>query len=83
MPSLDRRIGSGVFEPEQLTALRQLFEEASTLFGASTDSAEADDIALKVLTAFKSGYVDKETMFAALLDAKEKSSPASRFRTDL
>jgi hypothetical protein len=72
MPSLDRRIGSGVFEPEQLTALRQLFEEACTLLGASMDSDEADDIALTVLTAFKSGYVDKETMFAALLDAKEK-----------
>ena len=71
MPSLDRRIGSGVFEPEQLTALRQLFEEACTLFGASTDSAEADHIALRVLTAFRSGYVDKETMFAALLDAKK------------
>jgi hypothetical protein len=42
------------------------------LFGASKDSDEADDIALKVLTAFKSGYVDKETMFAALLDAKDK-----------
>jgi hypothetical protein len=72
MPSLDRCIGSGVFEPEQLTALRQLFEEACTLLSASTDSAEADDIALKVLTAFKSGYVDKETMFAALLDARKR-----------
>jgi hypothetical protein len=72
MPSLDRRIGSGVFEPEQLIALRQLFEDACALFGASTDSAEADDIALKVLTAFKSGYVDKETMFAALLDVRDK-----------
>jgi hypothetical protein len=74
MPSLDRRIGSGVFEPEQLTSLRQLFEEACTLLGASTDSAEADDIALKVLTAFKSGYVDKETMFAALLEARDKQT---------
>lgn len=71
MPSLDRRIGSGVFDPEQLTALRQLFVEACTLLGASTDSAEADHIALRVLTAFRSGYVDKETMFAALLDAKK------------
>lgn len=72
MPSLDRRIGSGVFEPEQLTSLRQLFEEACTLLGASTDSPEADDIALKVLTAFEYGYVDKETMFAALLDARDR-----------
>jgi hypothetical protein len=72
MASLNRHIGSGVFDPEQLTALRQLFEEACTLLGASTDSAEADDIALKVLTAFKSGYVDKETMFAALLDARKR-----------
>jgi hypothetical protein len=71
MPSLDRHIGSGVFDPEQLTALRQLFEEACTLVGTRWDSDEADDIALKVLTAFKSGYVDKETMFAALLDAKQ------------
>jgi hypothetical protein len=72
MPSLDRRIGPGVFEPEQLTALRQLFEEACTLLNASTDSAEADHIALRVLTAFQSGYVDKETMFAALLDARDR-----------
>ena len=72
MPSLDRRIGSGVFEPEQLTALRRLFEEACALLGASTDSLEADRIALKVLTAFESGSVDKETMFAALLEAKDK-----------
>jgi hypothetical protein len=35
-------------------------------------STEADDIALKVLTAFQSGFVDKETMFAALLEAKDK-----------
>jgi hypothetical protein len=72
MPSLDRRIGSGVFEPEQLTALRQLFEEACKVVGARADSAEADVIATKVLTAFQSGYVDKDAMFAALLDAKGK-----------
>jgi hypothetical protein len=40
--------------------------------GARTDSAEADHIALRVLTAFQSGSVDKETMFAALLDSKDK-----------
>jgi hypothetical protein len=29
-------------------------------------------VAVQVLTAFKSGYVNKETMFAALLKVKDK-----------
>lgn len=52
--------------------MRDVFENACTLLNAGTDSAEADHIALRVITAFHSGYVDKETMFAALLDAKDK-----------
>jgi hypothetical protein len=38
----------------------------------NADSADPDNIALMVLTAFKSGYADRETMLAALLDAEDK-----------
>jgi hypothetical protein len=67
MPSLERAAASGVYSPEQLAALRAIFQEACASLALDIDSPEADRIAAKILTAFRLGYVDKETMLASLL----------------
>jgi hypothetical protein len=67
MPSLERAAAWGVYTPEQLAALRAIFEETCASLALDTDSPEADRIAAKIFTAFKLGYVDKETMLASLL----------------
>lgn len=67
MPSLERAAASGVYTPEHLAALRDIFEETCASLALETDSPEADSIAAKILIAFKLGYVDKETMLASLL----------------
>jgi hypothetical protein len=67
MPSLERATASGVYTPEQLAELRDIFEQTCASLALETDSPEADSIAVKILTVFKFGNVDKETMLASLL----------------
>ncbi|WP_394886707.1 hypothetical protein ACG873_19020 [Mesorhizobium sp. AaZ16] len=67
MPSLERAAALGVYSPEQLAALRAIFQEACASLELDPDSPEADSMAAKILTAFRLGYVDKETMLASLL----------------
>jgi hypothetical protein len=72
MPSLERAAASGIYTPEQLAALRDIFEETCASLALETDSPEADTIAVKILTAFKLGCIDKETILASLLGRPNK-----------
>ncbi|WP_353646161.1 hypothetical protein [Mesorhizobium sp. WSM2239] len=73
MPSLERAAASGVYSPEQLAELRDIFDQTCASLTLETDSPEADDIAVKILTVFKLGY-DKETMLASLLGTPNERS---------
>ena len=63
----------GIFTPEDLQLIQKLFDELCSAQGYAPDSEDAEYVGLLVVTLFKSGIVDENSLRKALEDCCSNS----------
>jgi hypothetical protein len=56
----------GIFRPDDLTLLQKLFDEVCLREGYPTDGEDAEYLALLIVTLFRSGIVDEDSLRKAV-----------------
>lgn len=65
--AISRVAGSlGVLDPEQIAALKEIFDSACALLDLDPQSAEAEHVAQRLVAAYQSGTLDKASFLDSL-----------------
>lgn len=66
----------GIMHPEELALLQRVFDRACRSNGHAPSSPAAEDTAVRLIVLFRSGVMDEEKLFAALVESRARSSAA-------
>jgi hypothetical protein len=56
----------GMLEPEEISELQQIFEDACSLLGHDPHSLEAEHIAQKLIASYQAGTLEKDAFLDSL-----------------
>ena len=66
MSTLSAYADPGIFTPEDLSLLQEVFDEVCRTLHVATDGHEAEAIAKQLILAFRTGIWEKEILFRML-----------------